>query len=178
MNYFNKKNIVILIIAILLIINISTISTIIYLSYTKPPMPVTEIDRKPYTMLKRELNLTEDQSTEFLQIGEAFRERNLEILKDMHENRIAIIDEMGRPEPDQEKLDSLADEVGYLHSQLKRNTINHFLDLKKVCTPDQYLQLENKFRRMIMNEMSTKDRHERNSRYRHGRKDGMNRRER
>ena len=57
MNYFNKKNIVIISIAVLLIINVAVIGTVLFLTYKKPA--VTEIQpRESINAARQKLNLS------------------------------------------------------------------------------------------------------------------------
>jgi Spy/CpxP family protein refolding chaperone len=152
MNYFNKKNVVILIIAVLLIINIATISTIVYLTYHKPTMPPyaekfhTESFRKNWG----KLGLNKKQKEAFGNFKRKYRVQTREIFKELHKKRVLMMDEFSNKESDSIVLYKLAEESGNLHEKLKIITLNHLLDLKNVCTPEQFKYLEGLFRMKIM----------------------------
>ena len=154
MNYFNKKNIVILSIAILLIVNIATIGTVIYLTYKRPP--ITElpppIQKRSLNEAKKGLDLNQEQKDAFVLSQNSYREKTKEVFTQLHKARVSMMDEFSKPEPDSMVLYDLAKQSGLIHEELKRLTINHLLELKSVCTEDQFKYLERMFRGRIMDE--------------------------
>jgi hypothetical protein len=90
----------------------------------------------------------------------------------LHQNRIKMMDEFSKPDPDSSVLYNLAEETGRLHQQLKRQTINHLLDIKGFCTEKQFKYLERRFRSRIMeDEPSRRYHHGRKGKYRNKRND-------
>lgn len=151
MNYFSRKKIVILVIAVLLVINIASISTIIYHSYeNKRIQKHLQQERTSMRNLKQELNLKPEQLEKMNELGKTFYQNTRAILEKMHGVRIALINEMSSANPDTAKMFAMADDIGLLHAQIKRETVRHFLELKKNCTPEQFEQFLKMFHRLLM----------------------------
>ena len=60
-----------------------------------------------------------------------------------------MVDELGKPEPDRELLNSLTKEIGELHTQLKNATIDYYLDMKTICDESQKVKLNEIFKSML-----------------------------
>ena len=152
MNYFSKRNFVILIIAALLIINIATISTIVYHSYGNRKVEKPESERTSMKVFRQELNLNPKQVQQFGELGKKFWEDTKLVLEKMHKIRLELINEMSSPNPDTAKMFSMADDIGLMHAQIKRQTINHFLILKNNCTPEQFEKFVKLFQMSLMDD--------------------------
>jgi len=79
--------------------------------------------------------------------------------------RMDIAKEISSKKPDTLKLYKLADEWGNLHSQLKKQTIRHFLQLKSYCNPAQQEKLSVFFNDILM---CDEPMHGRGMKFRHG----------
>lgn len=152
MNYFSKKNITIIIIAVLLIINIATISTILYHSYGNRLVNRAQPERNTMRAFWNELNLSQRQIDEFGVAKKEFSLKTRKIMDEMSNIRLELINEMSSADPDTAKMFAMADEIGVKHAQIKNLTINHFLELKKNTTPEQFSQFVKLFQRMLMDE--------------------------
>lgn len=153
MNYFNKKNIVIISIAVLLIINVAVIGTVLFLTYKKPA--VTEIQpRESINAARQKLNLSGDQKNTFEIFQKEYQEQTKQVFIKMHQKRVMMMDEFSKENPDSMVLYNLAEKTGELHKELKILTINHLLDLKGVCDDEQFRYLEGMFRQKIMDDES------------------------
>jgi len=62
--------------------------------------------------------------------------------------RYQMIDEMADEKPDNEKLNKISNDIGELHSKLKKATIAYYLNLKSICDRDQQKRLHELFRVM------------------------------
>ncbi len=151
MNYFNKKNLVIISIAVLLIVNIAAIGTVLFLTYKRPSMPEPP-SRKSIRTVRENLKLSEDQKNTFEIFQKNYHEKTKQVFIEMHQKRVLMMDEFSKDQPDSVVLYDLAKETGVLHEQLKRLTINHLLDLKGVCNDEQFKYLEGMFRQKIMDD--------------------------
>lgn len=153
MNYFNKKNLVIISIAVLLIVNIAAISTVLYLTYKRPALPERP-SRESMRTARNKLNLSSDQMNAFELFQKDYQQKSKHVFFDMHKKRVMMMDEFSKENPDSMLLYDLAKQTGDLHHELKRLTINHLLDIKSVCNKDQFSYLEGMFRRKIMDDES------------------------
>jgi Spy/CpxP family protein refolding chaperone len=102
-----------------------------------------------YRFFRDELQLTQEQFIHFRNINEKNRQQSIEIARALHHKRLEMLDEISKENPDTEKLDQIAREIGTLHYELKRNTYHHFIELKKLCNKEQQEQLQHLFMRMI-----------------------------
>ncbi len=152
MNYFSKKNTVILVIAVLLIINIASISTIVYHSYGNSKVEEPKEERTSMRVFKQELNLNQQQITDFGKWGRIYRDKTREILIEMGEVRIALFNEMSLANPDTAKMFAMADEIGSMHAQIKRLTVDHFLVIKENSSPEQFEKFVKLFQRALMDD--------------------------
>lgn len=153
MNYFSKRNIVIVVIAVLLIINIASISTIVYHSYdNKKAEEKVKPERKYSRSFKRDMNFTAEQMKSYAELKAEFRKQTREPLVEMQKVRMDLIKEMSSADPDTAKMFAMADDIGRLHAQIKRSTINHFLSLKNKTTPEQFEKFLRVFQHSIMDD--------------------------
>jgi Spy/CpxP family protein refolding chaperone len=151
MNYFSKKNGVIVVIAVLLIINIATISTIVYHSYgNKKVVNKSQTERTSSRDFKRDLNFSPEQIKVLDELAKEFRESTIEMLMEMQNTRIELFNEISSAHPDTARMFAIADEIGILHAKIKRQTINHFLVIKEKSTPEQFDRFVKIFQRAIM----------------------------
>jgi hypothetical protein len=59
-----------------------------------------------------------------------------------------MVKEMGTQNPSQKELDSISDDIGKLHSDLKKATIQYYLKMKAICDENQQLKLNEIFMSM------------------------------
>lgn len=153
MNYFNKKNLVIISIAVLLIVNIAAISTVLFLTYKRPSVPRTQV-RESIRTAQKKLNLSKEQKNAFGVFQKDYQLETKSIFIEMHKKRVMMMDEFQKENPDSMLLYNLAEKAGELHKELKVLTINHLLDLKGMCNEEQFRYLEGMFRQKIMDDES------------------------
>jgi flagellar basal body-associated protein FliL len=153
MNYFTKKNIVIVSIAVLLIVNIAAISTVLFLAYKKPAMPEIQ-PRESINTARKKINLSADQKSAFEGFQKKYQQQTRNVFIKMHQKRVRMMDEFSKEDPDSILLYDLAKKTGELHEELKVLTINHLLDLKGICSEKQFKYLEGMFRQKIMDDES------------------------
>jgi hypothetical protein len=100
-------------------------------------------------LLKKELNLSEEQYQKvIIQNDHTFRTYNL-VLDMMCETNVALLEELGKPESDPMVLDSLARKYGLLSTSLRRHTVDYFVNIKNLCTPEQKKKLTLIFKGMM-----------------------------
>lgn len=156
MNTNTKKRLLIGTIIVLLIINISALSTMIYHNKLdhKRYEDVTHVqdeirERGMRRYLQQELNLSEEQLAEFHKINTKFSSNTREITYQLSTKRHDMMNEIAKLNPNLNKLDQIADDIGELHYDLKRETIHHFLELKDICNDEQQRTLQKMFLQML-----------------------------
>lgn len=167
----------------LAVLNLSIITTLIYQKYLSQPdnEDITKNDevmqernlRFSGRYFKENLLLTPDQLSQFQNFNPIFRNNAREINAELADLRREMLNEMSGSDPDTSKLNQLSDSVGILHSELKKLTYRYYLDLKKICRPDQYPLLEQMFDETFSNDpadgQGNRMRHRNRNRYRGGR---------
>lgn len=185
MNKFTKKQLLVGALILLFVINIAALVTIIYQNYQyKKDTPVSPFEqrelagRRSYDneridkknrfpgrkheqgsgsdrFMKKRLQLDEKQFNQFQQLNDEIRSSQQRIVRELSQKRDTLMNELTKTNPDTSKMNQLAEEIGELHTRLKRNTIEHFQKMKALCRPEQRERLNT----MIM-EMTRRGMHE------------------
>ena len=142
MNYFSKYRYAIWTIIVLGVIIITAIFTSLFFNYNRKPMS----DRAGRfhnmgKMLHDELGLSPEQDIKFNAIHRDFFKVSHSIFMKLEDERILMVQELGKANPDTTLLYKLSDDMGILHALLKRETVNHLLRLRAICTPEQVQKL-------------------------------------
>ena len=80
-----------------------------------------------------------------------------------------MMTEIAKKNPNPEILDNYAYEIGTLHYELKKQTINHFLELKKICNEEQQESLQKLFMQLLNDQDGFRRNPRERGRNRHGR---------
>ena len=165
-----KRNLLIGIIILLLVINISALVSLFYHSRVniKKQTDIYKIEQETrmrgmHQFIRDELNLTDEQFSQFQEINSKNMQESHKIAIDLNELRIEMMNELAKKNPNQNKLDFIASEIGNLHYELKKLTIKHFLELKEVCNKEQQDKLLNIFMKVINDDRP--NRHPMNNNY-------------
>ncbi|MBE0674693.1 MAG: periplasmic heavy metal sensor [Bacteroidales bacterium] len=94
------------------------------------------------------LQLTEEQMKEFAGINRAFNQEARRTTSRLEMLRRNMVDELAGNEPDMQKIESITEEIGLLHRELKMSTANYYLNLKSACNPLQQELLKEMFMMM------------------------------
>lgn len=97
---------------------------------------------------REQLSLTADQIDSFRELNRDYNRSARRISNQLETLRIEMIEEMGTDNPSQEKLSSISDNIGELHTNLKELTIKYYLDMKVVCDKEQQVKLNEIFMSM------------------------------
>ena len=151
--FFNKTNILILIIIGLVVLNISMVSTIIwhrYHDFHERWGDGMAFHRGRMEMfIPEKLKLDSEQKLKFYHIDSAFRKSSFDLAKQMHEVRFKILLELKKPKVDTFILLGYSKEIGNMHAKLKMNTIEFYIEMKKICSPVQQDSLAGLFQKII-----------------------------
>jgi Spy/CpxP family protein refolding chaperone len=156
MNATNKHRILIWVIVILVATNLSTIGSFYYhrMSEAKTPeAKQTDQNAIPGEQRTRffrdQLNLNAEQLDQCRDINRTFNRTARGIEMNLAQLREDLIAELGKQNPDSVHLDQMAIEVGNNHRELKQVTTTFYLDMKKICTPEQQVKLHEIFQSML-----------------------------
>jgi uncharacterized coiled-coil DUF342 family protein len=98
---------------------------------------------------REQLNLTPEQVDHFRELNRDYNRTASEISRKLEIFRAEMVKEMGKPEPMQPKLDEITEEIGQLHTRLKKVTIEYYMGMKAVCDDNQKEKLNEIFRSML-----------------------------
>jgi hypothetical protein len=152
----NTYRIFIWIIAILLATNLSMgISFLYHKQQDKKMMEQMEeatIDvpsQRRTRFFREHLNLRRDQMDTFRNLNRTFNRTAWDITHQLEFLRIEMISELGKDKPNTKKLDSISKEIGKLHTQLKKETIDYYMSMRAECDETQRKKLNEIFMSML-----------------------------
>jgi periplasmic protein CpxP/Spy len=130
----------------LVLVNLSALAT--YFLYPKKQTIVacSEGSMNPGCALHAELDLNDEQRRMVDQINSDYQEVSRPISREIKDLRSAILDELASDNPDTLKLMQVSFEISSLQNHLHNENMKHYLELKKVCTPEQARLLSNLYR--------------------------------
>jgi Spy/CpxP family protein refolding chaperone len=143
-------------IVVLVATNLSTIGSFYYHRMTEAKTPETKqegLDAIPgeqrTRFFKDQLNLNDEQLDQFRNINRTFNRTARGIEMNLAQLREDLINELGTQNPDSTRLNQMAIEIGNNHRELKQVTTTFYLDMKKICTPEQQAKLHGLFQSML-----------------------------
>jgi Spy/CpxP family protein refolding chaperone len=164
MNRFTKKQILIGGLILLIVINLAALGTFIYQNYQQerqlPPPPDKnrvqrdfrehngpDRDRFSY-FFRNKLDLNDKQFSKLRELRRKNHNDQIRIRKEIEEKTEEMMKELSSKKPDKKKLENINKEIGKLHMELNKVTIDHFLNLKENLNPDQRKELNKLIERM------------------------------
>ncbi len=141
MNSMNNNRFVFWAIILLVVVNFSALTA--YFFYGQKPTGPTEPKAiaKSGIVLSEELALTPEQTTKVNQINKTYQATSQPIVEAIREKKAELIDELTKEDTDTVWVDSLANHVVKEQKKLQMANIKQFIDLKKVCSPQQTQKL-------------------------------------
>jgi Spy/CpxP family protein refolding chaperone len=98
---------------------------------------------------REQLNLTQEQVNQFRELNRGYNRTAWEITHQLEGLRAQMIEEMGKPVADRQRLDEITKEIGELHTRLKNVTIDYYMGMKNACDEEQKEKLNEIFRSML-----------------------------
>ncbi len=132
---------------VLLAINIAILVIWIMISASSSEDPKLKLNSNEF--LKKELSLDQVQFDSINRLDQINFENYQRILRLLCSNRRLLLKELSQNTPDKEAINKLTLRIGHLHTALKRQTVNHLLNIKKVCTQDQQEKLRILFEEIL-----------------------------
>ena len=147
MDIFKQKRYLLFVIVLLVILNLATI---LMLWLNRPPQPMLQREqRRPeqekmhiQQLLKDQLGFDETQTEQYLKLREEQQEGALLIQNEIQRIKKQMFDEVLKENPQTTLSDSLLKLSQEKMADLEQLTFRHFLDLKKLCKPEQQDKLK------------------------------------
>lgn len=147
---------------LLLVLNAVTIGTIIY-HQRQEKKAATDISIGTYAgtnplngrFFRQEMGFNSQQMDIFRELNQSFRPASMEITFRIDSLKEVMYNQLIRLKSDSILLQQLSDDIGVLHSQLKKETVLFYIRLKEICDPDQQKQLAEVFKPLFISENLT-----------------------
>ena len=130
------------IIAILVLLNIGTLASM-WLFPLRPPHHRVE------RYLQKELNLTHEQKMQFKTLRDQHRSITKEYHEEKQKNKKQLFEELSKNPPDSILINDLIKKEGEVHTLLEKTLIQHFMDMKVICSEEQQEKLGQVFSKMM-----------------------------
>ncbi len=151
MNYFSKTRVLVSIIVVLTVILIATAGTLLY-GYYKHQQVEKQLNQNPREQMERQtqflrekLNLSPEQEDIFRRSRNDFHSKTFEINRQIEAIDLELFNELLQPKINAIKIDSLVNQFGELQKSQKRLMMEHLMQIKNSCTPEQF----NMFHKML-----------------------------
>lgn len=141
MNFFSKYRTVVWILVLLVIINVSALATLFFhLRITgngnKAAPAANQCPR-----LRQELSLAPGQNRRVEEINKSYKAYSEPVLDAILEKKAELLQELAKDQTDTNHLNTLVNGLCMEQKRLQQANIRQFLELKKVCTPEQTQKL-------------------------------------
>ncbi|MEZ4938091.1 MAG: hypothetical protein R2799_10920 [Crocinitomicaceae bacterium] len=131
----NKNKLLVASLIVLVLLNIGLISFLLFSKPPHPPKPPHQVRQEPREIIIKKLDLNVDQIKQYDVLISEHKEsiqKNERKLKDLKESLYAS---MGKE--DIYDADSVITLINQIQLEIEKTHYSHFMDLKKICTPDQ-----------------------------------------
>jgi hypothetical protein len=98
---------------------------------------------------REELNLQPEQVNKFREWNREFNRTGWSITHELEDLRIEMITELDKETSDQNTLETISNDIGKLHSELKKVTIDYYMKMKAECNEEQQKKLNEIFMSML-----------------------------
>ena len=147
MDIFKQKRYLVLLVVLLLILNLATL---LMLWLNRPPQPILQRgQRRPeqekmhiQRLLKDQLGFDVTQTEQYLKLRKEQQERASLIQNEIQRIKKQMFDEVLKDNPQMTLSDSLLKLSQEKMADLEQLTFSYFLDLKKLCKPEQQDKLK------------------------------------
>ena len=155
-----KYRLLIWLVFILFAMNIATIASLFFHTRFTKDQASTEQNTDQSVVkaeegarfFREKLNLDQNQTNQFREINREYNHTAHRIAYDLEQLRMEMVEQMGKVESDTVRLNDICREIGNLHEQLKKLTVDYYLKMKSSCTEDQQIKLKYIFKGMVQKE--------------------------
>jgi len=147
MDIFKQRRFLIFLVVLLVVLNLGTI-TLLWLGRPAPPPPVLNPGNsgsehaRLEALLKKELKFDGKQIKQYFQLREKHRQQLQQLNREIRKLKKQMFDAVFSKDPQPTLSDSLLNLSLQKQAELEQLTYRHFLELKKLCDPNQQNQLK------------------------------------
>lgn len=141
MNNLNTNRTIFWILIFLVLVNLAALATHFFMAHKAADQTGLQPARRSGVALREQLALTDDQSVKVNRINAAYRESSEPVVSAIRAKKTVLLKELSKDSTNINLAEKLADEIGVEQAKLQKANIRQFLELKKVCTPEQTQKL-------------------------------------
>ena len=141
MNFFNKNRTIFWILIFLVLVNLSILGGYLFFMSNSQNKSQSGTHGGKGWALKKELSLTPDQTLKVQQINAEYKASSEPLIVNIQATKAGLLEELSKENTDTAIVSKLAEIVNTEQKELQMANIHQFLDLKKVCTPEQTIIL-------------------------------------
>lgn len=141
MNIFNNNRIVFWMLIFLAAINVAAFTTFYIYTRNAANEPTAAAEYGKGLALRQELSLTPEQSAAVNKISTNYRASSEPVVAYIREKKAELVEELSKASTDTSLLAKITDDIVTGQKKLQMANIQQFLELKKVCTPEQTQKL-------------------------------------
>jgi Spy/CpxP family protein refolding chaperone len=145
------KNKYVIYIALVVLVFVAGIFAYRILQPSATPEPENIIGTAPGRGFNRTANVLgfdNEQRQRFNELEHSYRTELAGLMHEMHEIEAEILMELSKEQPNRKALEKYAAETGIVQTGIKQLTIDHFLNIKEICSPEQAENLSSLFNEM------------------------------
>jgi len=148
METYHKNRLLFWVLVFLVIVNLAALGTYFFFPRQQTVVTCEEGAATPGCVYQSRLDLTDEQARQVDLISEDYLKLSRPIADEIKGIRGQILDELTVDQPDTSYLNELSSALAELQGQLQRKNIEHYLELKEVCNPEQAMRLSNLYREL------------------------------
>jgi len=141
MNFFTKNKFVFWLLVFLVAINLSALVTFGVFYFRHPAGPADQACGKTCRAFSEELSLSPAQARQVDAILAAYRSTTEPLSGEITNCRVQLLGEIAKPRPDTNLVNGCVEKIALLQKQIQKASVGQYLELKKICTPDQCRRL-------------------------------------
>jgi len=154
----NKRTLIISAIIFITVINLAALGTQLYRSYYQPRVSnrTERRDFRPdrshegfHKQFIERMNFSDNQEEAFRVITRKTFQESRPVIDQLHLKRRELLSQLAAEVVDTARVNLLAEKIGGLHAELKKISASHYMELRKLCTPEQQEQLLQFYDKMI-----------------------------
>lgn len=124
--------------ALLLIVNVSALSSFIIAKLSSGPKTTAAgPDWAVETFLMENIGFDDSQMAEYRKLKEDYDRKSAAIRADMHETMNILLREVSAADAYTASIDRHSEQYGVYQAQLKKETMRHMTNIRKLCRADQ-----------------------------------------
>lgn len=158
----NRNQLLTWAVVLLVITNVVTVGTILY--HNNQKSRATDniaintgagVNMLNGQFFRQTLGFNEAQMNSFRDVNQVFRPAAMDLTYRIDSLKNEMFTILQNTTPDTARLNTMSKQIGELHGQLKYETYHFYLNIKKICSPAQSLELEKAFQPLFKNENIT-----------------------